>query len=906
MVQQPILPVEGLNMNRRAGWKVVQTRLTALRAQANWQAIGRAALPVVVFAVGFVAAQYEAARLTTALSPPGGAYTPRDASYTPLNVQGAIFVSTLLLVPRHRWWFYFVPILPLSLLIDARLLHLPPSSSTLWLVVMVYLGYVCLGFVTASLLRRYVALPLRLASVGEVSRFVACVCAGAILAACLVATMRYGFFSGTFWATLRTGFFGYVLGGVVFTPAIVLWLTADLRGLRDASCERTIEVALLSLALLVVGVLVFGSRFQGTAPVPALVYVPIPLFLWAAVRFGPRGYASALALATAVAIIGTVNGLGPFVGSSSSTNLLALQLFLLFIGVPLYFLAALVQEREAARAEAEQQAERLDRIFEQTAEALTVYDAEGRQVRTNAAERRLLGLDVAPPGLDQLPLTERLLPYHLRDRDGHALATDHSPVVRALRGEVTSGADALDLQLRTWDGRELDVSASAAPLRDRDGRIVGAVGVIRDQTERRRLEREHAEQAAQLDRIFEGMTDALLIYDANGRTVRTNPAARRLLGIDAAPPDYAQLTVAERLARYAPRDAQGRLVTLKESASARALRGEAVTGSQAMEIQVRTFDGRTVELSASAAPLRDQEGHVTGAVAILHDQTERKRLAREREAAQARELALRETTRRMDEFLATASHELKSPLTVIKSTLQGLTRRLYGRPSQSPQAVAPEAQAQILAEVRPFLLNADRATSRLVRLASDFLEATRLRVGTVELRLAPSDLAAIVREAVAEQQQVHPTRALRLELPALPQSVPVVADADRIGQVVTNYLTNALKYAPADRPVVVRLEVAGASATVSVRDQGPGIPADEQTRVWELYHRAPGADVQEGVGVGLQVGLGLGLYISRAIVERHGGQVGVESEVGKGSTFWFTLPLATAEGGEASTSAPSP
>ena len=85
-------------------------------------------------------------------------------------------------------------------------------------------------------------------------------------------------------------------------------------------------------------------------------------------------------------------------------------------------------------------------------------------------------------------------------------------------------------------------------------------------TRQRRLERERAEQADQLDRIFEGMTDALLIYDANGRTIRTNPAAQRLLGLDAAPPDYAQLTVSERLARYTPRDAQGRLVTPEESA----------------------------------------------------------------------------------------------------------------------------------------------------------------------------------------------------------------------------------------------------------------------------------------------------------------------------------------------------
>jgi signal transduction histidine kinase len=107
--------------------------------------------------------------------------------------------------------------------------------------------------------------------------------------------------------------------------------------------------------------------------------------------------------------------------------------------------------------------------------------------------------------------------------------------------------------------------------------------------------------------------------------------------------------------------------------------------------------------------------------------------------------------------------------------------------------------------------------------------------------------------------------------------------------VLTNYLTNALKYSLEECPVDVMLEVVGSSiARVSVRDQGPGIPAEEQAHIWEIFHRVPGVEVLTGSGVGL----GLGLYISRTIIERHGGQVGVESTVGLGSTFWFTLPLA--------------
>ena len=254
------------------------------------------------------------------------------------------------------------------------------------------------------------------------------------------------------------------------------------------------------------------------------------------------------------------------------------------------------------------------------------------------------------------------------------------------------------------------------------------------------------------------------------------------------------------------------------------------------------------------------------------------RLRREREEA------LRQTTERMETFLGVSGHELRNPLTSLQLGLHIAESRIR-RLLQCKRLDATEASL-LLAPVA----QAQRQEERMNRLVNDLVDVTRVRAGKMELNLALTDLATIVREAALEQRQVNPERTIVLEFP--PElRVPVLADAQRIGQVVTNYLTNALKYSAVDRPVAVGLQVENQDACVWVRDEGPGLPAAEQERIWASFHRAQGIVVQSGSGVGL----GLGLHISQTIIEQHQGEVGVRSTPGQGSTFWFTLPLATPE-----------
>jgi signal transduction histidine kinase len=235
-------------------------------------------------------------------------------------------------------------------------------------------------------------------------------------------------------------------------------------------------------------------------------------------------------------------------------------------------------------------------------------------------------------------------------------------------------------------------------------------------------------------------------------------------------------------------------------------------------------------------------------------------------------LELERATDLEEHFLSMASHELKTPMTTIRGEAQLMLRRL-------------ERQKELSSEldiIRAALEKIDGQTRRLNALVDDILELNTIRAGKIELRLRPCNLVDISRDAV-EVHRLLTGRAIELEAPDAP--VTLIADSDRLSQVVVNLVDNALKYSP--EGTVVRLAVGKYDeiALIQVHDEGPGIPEDQQTLIFEPFYRTPDAQASS------KSGLGLGLAICKEIVERHGGHIGCNSQVGKGSVFFVGLPL---------------
>lgn len=305
--------------------------------------------------------------------------------------------------------------------------------------------------------------------------------------------------------------------------------------------------------------------------------------------------------------------------------------------------------------------------------------------------------------------------------------------------------------------------------------------------------------------------------------------------------------------------------------------GKAFSGTE-QEFRIR--DARTGEtkpcfLSYVVEPLRDPRGRVEGVISFVLDVSEQVH-SRRRIEELVRELQAAVQSR--DVFLSIASHELKTPLTPLKLQVQTLLRTLEQGGIGRGELLEPS----LLARFQRMLRLTDRQVDRLARIVDEMLDLSRINVGRLTLAPEDMDLVALVREILARFEQQFSEAGIPFSFESSESELLGRWDSGRMDQVITNLLTNALKYG-ARRPIEIRVgRLPGDQVELQVRDHGIGISPEDQARVFERFERAVS---EQHFG-----GLGLGLAIAREIVRAHGGEIELQSELGKGSTFTVRLP----------------
>jgi PAS domain S-box-containing protein len=456
----------------------------------------------------------------------------------------------------------------------------------------------------------------------------------------------------------------------------------------------------------------------------------------------------------------------------------------------------------------------------------------------------------------------RLVPHWGDEIQGKALAEldplpEHAPVREAVQKVYDTGERFEVRDLRTehlGEPRYFDVhmtrlNGDASP--EERGVLVVGWDTTAEVTARQRAEElaRHSEaERAWLQKVIDYMPEGVIIAGPDGSVRQVNRAASEMFA--EVPSALFDGTLQQA---YNVTDTDGTPLPDDRTPIVRALKErETVIGE---EVMASRADGTTVDLLCNATPLFDGEGNLVAGVLVFQDIS-----------------ALKDVERLKDEFMSVASHELRTPLASVKATAQFLLRKAKEGGSYTQQDL--DRLSAIVQQ-----------SSRMARLIEELLDVGRLQSGRIQIDREPFELSELVRESVELASYTYPRCAIETYADG---PVEIVADRDRIGQVLTNLLDNAIKYSAEDCKVQVHLATArdAGTATIQVRDHGVGFDPDDANRLFERFSRlGPLAHHSRGMG--------LGLFISKQIVDAHGGTISAHSDgPNRGATMTVTLPIS--------------
>lgn len=357
----------------------------------------------------------------------------------------------------------------------------------------------------------------------------------------------------------------------------------------------------------------------------------------------------------------------------------------------------------------------------------------------------------------------------------------------------------------------------------------------------------------ELETVISSIADGIVIYGSGGEILRMNEAARQMLG-------YSEfdvsMPISERVKRLRIETADGQPFDDEELPFVKALRGETASGTLMRLVHSRSEE-KPRWVSVSSAPIHASNGEISGAVATFTDITD-----------------LHDLSAWQQDLVRAVSHDLRTPLTAIIGNAQLLLRMLQ----------RTGAEERYISNVGAIVQGA----GRMDRMITDLVESARLESGQLPVEKQLIDLSEFVQELLRANQKSLNVDRVRVETTT--DGNRVCVDPHHLDRILTNLISNALKYSDPDTEVRVGTERRNGDLVISVADQGQGIPSQDMPHLFDRFYRVKGARKAEG--------LGLGLYITRMLVEAQGGRISVESEPGSGSTFFVTLP--TSEGSSCS------
>jgi PAS domain S-box-containing protein len=507
-----------------------------------------------------------------------------------------------------------------------------------------------------------------------------------------------------------------------------------------------------------------------------------------------------------------------------------------------------ITARRQAEEALSQQRELLQVTLSSIGDGVIATDVDGKITFINSMAQSITGWGIEAEGR---PVHEVFNIINEQTR----LGVDN-PALKAMSDGVIVGL-ANHTVLITKDGNEIPIDDSGAPIRDIDGRVLGAVLIFRDVTERRKADRAQGILAE----IVQSSDDAIISKSLDGTIRSWNEGAEKLFG-------------------YSEKEVIGQSIKIiipperlneEESILERLGGGERIQHFETVRV---AKDGRRIPISLTVSPVKNRAGEIIGASKIARDISQQKLIEQERERLLVREQQLRTeaqaASKLKDEFLATVSHELRTPLNAILGWGTMLRQR----------EVPPDTLKSGIAAI-------ERNARFQAQLIEDLLDVSRIISGKMRLDIKTIEIKPIIKSVLESLQPAAEAKQIHLEMIVDPLANRLRADEARLQQIIWNLLSNSVKFTDKGGLITIRIGRSESAIEIVVTDNGQGINPEFLPYVFDRFQQAD-ASITRKHG-----GLGLGLAISRHLVELHGGTIEVTSPgIGQGSTFKVRLPVA--------------